>query len=174
MNNFRRYWGRERGFTLIELLVAMTIAAILMAFALPSFNDFTTQRHMSANANVLISAITYARSEATRVGGMVTLQSVDGSEANNEWGAGFCVVMGEPGDCHSALKYFYLDGDVTLDAVDGLQMVAALSFNSRGMLMAGRSGSVQLCGQDAGDDPGRVVNVNVVGRTHVAQLTCYP
>ena len=25
MNNFRRYWGRERGFTLIELLVVLVI-----------------------------------------------------------------------------------------------------------------------------------------------------
>ena len=39
-----------RGFTIIELMVALTIAAVMMSFALPAFNDFTTQRRMAANS----------------------------------------------------------------------------------------------------------------------------
>ena len=59
-----------RGFTVVELLVAMTIASVMMAFAIPAFNDFTQQRRMAANVNQLIGAIGYARSEATRFGGI--------------------------------------------------------------------------------------------------------
>ena len=38
-----------KGFTLIELMVALTIASVMMAFAIPAFNDFTEQRRMAAN-----------------------------------------------------------------------------------------------------------------------------
>ena len=93
-----------RGFTVVELLVAMTIASVMMAFAIPAFNDFTQQRRMAANVNQLIGAIGYARSEATRFGGIVTLQAEDADDNDNEWGPGFCVTPGDPGDCAAALR----------------------------------------------------------------------
>ena len=165
---------QQRGFTIIELLVALTIAAVMMAFALPAFNDFTVQRRMAANVNQLVSAVSYARSEATRFGGVVTLQAEDASDGGDEWGPGFCVTAGDPGDCDASLRSFRLEGDVTLNGIDGLQNVDGLSFNSRGMLMGGLTGAIQLCGVDADDDPGRVVNINAVGRTNILNLTCYP
>jgi prepilin-type N-terminal cleavage/methylation domain-containing protein len=163
-----------RGFTIIELLVALTIAAVMMAFAIPAFNDFTVQRRMAANVNQLISAITYARSEATRFGGVVTLQTVDDTDGNDEWGPGFCVTVGDPGNCDAPLRSFAMEGTVTLNAIGGLHNEDGLSFNSRGMLMGGLVGAMQLCGEDADDDPGRVVNINAVGRTNITNLTCFP
>ena len=163
-----------RGFTVVELLVAMTIASVMMAFAIPAFNDFTQQRRMAANVNQLIGAIGYARSEATRFGGIVTLQAEDDSDNDNEWGPGFCVTPGDPGDCAASLRSFQLDGDVTLNGIDGLQGEDGLSFNSRGMLTGGLTGTIELCGQDADDDPGRQVIINAVGRATILELVCFP
>lgn len=162
------------GFTLIELMVALTIAAVMMIYALPAFNDFTTQRRMTTNVNAMISAITYARSEATRLGGLVTLQAVDAGDTDNEWGPGFCVTAADPGNCDTELYHFDLGGAATMDAQGGLNNQDSMSFNSRGLIQGGLLGTIQLCGADAGDDPGRVININAVGRASILDLTCYP
>ena len=164
--------NKATGFTIIELMVALTIAAIMMAFALPAFNDFTAQRQMAANANSVIGAINYARSEAARLGATVTVQSADASTATNEWGLGFCVQVGDPGNCNDPLRRFDINGDVTLDALAGLNGVDSMSFNSRGLFL-GDAGAIQLCGQDTDDDPGRTININAIGRANIVDLTCF-
>ena len=166
--------SQTMGFTIIELLVALTIASVMMAIAIPAFNDFTAQRRMAANVNSLVSAVNYARSEATRLGATVTLQATDPSDSDNEWGPGFCVNAANPGDCDDPLQTFAIDGTVTFDAQGLLHNVDSLSFNSRGLLLGGVQGTMQLCGEGADDDPGRTVNINAIGRVSVVDLTCYP
>ncbi len=163
-----------RGFTLIELLVAMAMMAVLLFFALPAFNEFTTQRRVTANVNSLVSAISYARSEAMRRGGIATLQARDGDDDTNEWGPGFCVNAENPGDCDDPLQVFTVERGTSIDAVDGLDGVDALTFNSRGLLQGGISGSIRVCGGGADEDPGRTVNINTIGRATVRDLICFP
>lgn len=165
---------RSLGFTVIELLVALTIAGIMMAVAIPAFDEFTTQRRMAANVNSMVSAVNYARNEATRLGRTVTLQALDASDGDNEWGPGFCVNAIDTGDCSDPLQRFDIDGTVTFDGQGLLHNVDALAFNSRGLLLGGVQGAIQLCGEDADDDPGRVLNINAIGRVSILDLTCYP
>ena len=54
------------GFTLIELLVVISIAAIIMAIAVPSFNQLVGQQRVKAAANDFKSAVALARSEARK------------------------------------------------------------------------------------------------------------
>ncbi len=49
------------GFTLIELMVTLAIAAILLGYALPSFNGFVDQRNMTSRINDFVLAVNYAR-----------------------------------------------------------------------------------------------------------------
>lgn len=56
----------DNGFTLIELLVTIAAAAILMAVAVPSFNDLIVSSRLSTQTNDLIAAINTARSEAIK------------------------------------------------------------------------------------------------------------
>ncbi|MCR9258647.1 MAG: GspH/FimT family pseudopilin [Pseudomonadaceae bacterium] len=165
---------KSNGFTIIELLVALTIAAVMMAFALPAFNDFTVQRQMTANVNQFISAISYARSEATRLGGDVSLQAEDASDDENEWGPGFCVTAGDPGDCNNPLRVFRLEGTVTLNAEGVMDDEPTMTFNSRGLLQDDLAGTIELCGVDADDDPGRLVTINALGRANVERDVCFP
>ena len=159
---------------MIELLAAMAIAAVMMMFAFPAFNDFIDQRRMTTNANALISAINFARNEATRRGAEVTLQTQDAADSDNEWGLGFCVTEGDPGNCDDPLQIFTIDGSVTVDALGALDNEDAMSFNSRGMLQDGLQGQIQVCGEDAADDPGRVININAIGRASILDLVCFP
>jgi type IV fimbrial biogenesis protein FimT len=64
---------RSRGFTLVELLVVMTISAILIAAAVPSFQWLITTTRASNGTNDLIATFELARSEAIRRGVVVTV-----------------------------------------------------------------------------------------------------
>ncbi len=64
---------RYAGFTAIELLVVMAIAAILVSLALPSFRDVVSRYRVQLATEQMTSAIYFARSEAIRRGGNVTL-----------------------------------------------------------------------------------------------------
>jgi type IV fimbrial biogenesis protein FimT len=78
--------GASAGFTLIELMVTLAVAAVLLGLAVPAFNELVRQRAMIARINDMVLAISYARSEAVRLGGQVSLQALS-PEAGNQWGA---------------------------------------------------------------------------------------
>ncbi|MEQ8483268.1 MAG: GspH/FimT family pseudopilin [Pseudomonadales bacterium] len=159
------------GFTIVELMVSLAVAAILIGFALPAFNDFVDQRRMASRINDLVLAINYARSEAARRGGPVSVQAL-APAADNEWGGGYCVVEGDPGNCGGVvLRRFEPYDDATLDAVPNR---TTLTFNARGMLANGGAGTFELCSTDNSIDPGRVVNITFTGRPDVEELTCFP
>lgn len=71
---------KARGFTLIELLVAVTILAIILAVAAPSFQDASVSSKVSDNATRLASTASLARGEAIKRNAMVVLcSSADGA-----------------------------------------------------------------------------------------------
>lgn len=56
---------RQRAFTLIEGLVVVTIGALLLAVAVPSFVDYIRVQRLKAVAAQVANDMQYARSEAT-------------------------------------------------------------------------------------------------------------
>ena len=168
-----RQQSNQTGFTIVELMISLAILSVLLLFAVPAFNDFTAQQRMATNVNALISAINLARSEAGRRGGRVTVQAVDASDGDNEWGPGFCVAADDPGDCAAPLATFLIEGNVTLDATADFNNEDSISYDSMGLQTTTNTGTFRLCGQDTDDDPGRVVNLNAVGRPTVRDLDCF-
>ena len=65
-----RGWG---GFTLVELLTAIAVLAVLLALAVPNFNDATLSARLNGFANSLVAAAQVARSEAIKRNSDVTL-----------------------------------------------------------------------------------------------------
>jgi type IV fimbrial biogenesis protein FimT len=74
---------QPRGFTLIEMLVVITISAILVAMAIPSFQGLVRSSRISSSANSFIAAIDLARSEAIRRATVVTVCRSTNPEAVN-------------------------------------------------------------------------------------------
>lgn len=56
----------NKGFTLIELLVTMSIAAILLSIAVPSFKTMFKNNRVSTGTNEFVAALVLARSEALK------------------------------------------------------------------------------------------------------------
>lgn len=78
----------SRGFTLFELIITMAIVAILVAVALPSFQEFFYRMTVSDNSSDLISAMNVARAEAVKRGRSVAVIVNDG-----DWNSGWQVVV---------------------------------------------------------------------------------
>jgi len=55
---------RARGFTLLELMFTLTMAAVLLGLAIPSFRTMTASNRVVTQANEMVSAVNFARSEA--------------------------------------------------------------------------------------------------------------
>lgn len=78
-----------RGFTLIELLITISIAAILLAVAAPSFRDLIAGQRIKTASYDVLSVLTYARSEAIKRNGPVIVAPL-----TSGWQNGWKVTFG--------------------------------------------------------------------------------
>ena len=95
-----------RGFTLIELMMTLTVAAIMMAIAIPSMRTFLQNQRIASTASTLMFALSYARSEAVKennpttlgVGGIEVCPSLNGATCDNagNWSDGWVVLSPNP------------------------------------------------------------------------------
>lgn len=150
------------GFTLVELIVVVVVVAIITSAAIPSFQGMVARNRIATQTNDMLLAINLARGEALRIGGTVSVQAVNAGDANNEFGPGWCVVVGDPGDCTgTTIRTFEpLTGESTLNSVED---VASIQFDSLGALTNTGNAvrNLDLCysGQD-----GRRIRISLIGR----------
>ena len=55
---------RAHGFTVIEMIITVTIAAVLVALALPNLSEFLKNNARATNLNTVVAAMNFARSHA--------------------------------------------------------------------------------------------------------------
>jgi type IV fimbrial biogenesis protein FimT len=79
----------QRGFSLIELMVVVTIAAVMLGVAIPSFREFTAGQRVKNTAFDFAAALLLARSEAIKRNTPVTL-----AHAGAGWAEGWTVAVG--------------------------------------------------------------------------------
>lgn len=152
----------------------MAVAIVLLGLALPAFDTFIEQRNMTSRVNGFIAAVNLARSEAVNRGGDVSIQAVNAGDNGNEWGPGYCVVVGTPGNCPAdpdvLIRQFEDSGAATMDALGGLNGVATLTYNGRGLMTLGAPGTIEIC--EAGVARGREIAINTIGRAASVELAC--
>lgn len=76
---------RQRGVTLIELMVAITVVAILISMAAPSFRDYFEKVRLRGAGDGVIGLSAQARAEAVRLDRDISMVLVEGA---NGWCVG--------------------------------------------------------------------------------------
>lgn len=91
-------WHFVAGFTAIELMVTVSIMALLMAIAAPSFIPLIENWRVRQATEQLQSTLYYARSEAIKRGGQVAIQKLlnntngcTSASGNRDWDCGWIV-----------------------------------------------------------------------------------
>jgi type IV fimbrial biogenesis protein FimT len=120
--------GAIRGFTLIELVVSITVLAIIVGLALPSFRAFVANQRIRNASFDLMAALTLARSEAITRGVPVNLQ-----KTQTTWDQGWTVK-----DTISGQFIQIQDAYNSLTITDSASL-AAITYNKDGRATAASS-----------------------------------
>jgi len=166
----------SKGFTLAELMITISIASILLAVAVPSYQSLMQGSRLTTQANEFMTALHYARSEAVKRGMRVTIcKSADGATCNGDsWQDGW-IIFSDAGTAGAVDG-----GDEVLRVFAGLNgssLEGGDNFESRvSYLRNGRSqgdsslpnGTFTLCNQD----DARKIVINVAGRPRVEKAGC--
>ncbi len=169
-----RRGGRLGGFTLVELLITLIVAAVLLAIVVPGLSSFVNSSRLRASQSEFVSALTLARSEATKRGSDVAVSArgtVDGSEFLGGWLV--CSDTDQDGTCEDGepviREYAPLAGQVRFMARVGETTTKATSaaFNSRGFLKSAAL-KFTLCGP-SGTTKSYTIRLEQVGIADVVE-----
>lgn len=160
------------GFTLVELMLTLTVVGILLAVAAPSYRSFVQGNRAAAQANATLRALTYARTEAVKRAGVVTIcQSGNQSSCGGTWADGWIV-------------FSDVDQDGALDTADTLlQVGTGLAGGSTlaagtGFIRYAASGAAMdttqftLTPADCKGDMQRLIAVTGSGQATIQKTTC--
>jgi type IV fimbrial biogenesis protein FimT len=160
------------GFTLIELLVTLAIAAIAVAIAIPNFTAFVQNNRLVMQANDLVSALNYARSEAIKRGVRVSVCSRQ-DDANclgaATWNAGWLVFVDPDGDGVVDLGENVLSVRQALEGGNTLLSASIEEVTYQNTGFSGFAGILRLCDM-RGTANGRAIVTSAQGRVRTSTV----
>jgi type IV fimbrial biogenesis protein FimT len=180
--------SNSSGMTLIELLVGLTIAAILMALAAPSFVRLLKSNSMAGSVNTFMADVRYARSEAIRRGAPVIVCRSDDPESATPLCADGGSTTADKGWASGWVIFEDVDGDRALDvardrvvrvqpalrSIDSIQdgssgSTRRIAFTGTGRLYeAAQTATMRFGGPGYEPEQQRVVCLAVSGRARIA------
>jgi len=159
---------------MVELMITISIASILLAVAVPSYQSIMRESRLTTQANELMTALHYARSEAIKRGMRVTIcKSPNGSSCGGNWSDGWMVfndagTAGTVDASDEVLRVFSALKGSTLGG--GLNFADWVSYLPNGRSQGSgnfANGTFSLCNQSSG----RNVVVNNAGRPKVEKVS---
>jgi type IV fimbrial biogenesis protein FimT len=172
------------GFTLIELMVALTVLAVLLSLAAPSFADLVSNNRVATETNELMGTFNLARMEAVRRAQAVTVRSADSNDYAKGWNVfpdldmnGAAASPATSSDGTILLVTGAFRGTATITRVarnSGSAPLtyststasdrAYLTFDSRGGIGSTSAAFFRICDANHTSVKGRIVQVNLVGK----------
>lgn len=172
---------RPNGFSLLELMITLSVAAILLVIAVPSFRGLMNRSRVSSASNELLSSLAYARTEAVTRGQLVSMcPSTDDKSCSGDatFEPGW-IVYTYPAGAASAGKTYNDGKDLLLRATTARTGVSVrakssdvITFGQQGQLKPSTPLTFVTCyrtgdGTDAGEStaevPGTQLDVNGSG-----------
>jgi len=165
----------EQGFTLIELFVAIAVMGVLVSLALPSFQQLMNNSRIVSETNGLVGDLALARSEALRLGKVVTVcASSDGAACSGTgvWTKGRLVfvdagTVGFVDTGETIVRNSVMPEGVTATSA-GFTTTGYLAYNSTGTVTSTTPGTITICRRGYS---GRVVSVSITGRVSLANTS---
>lgn len=174
--------GPTKGFTLLELLVVISIVAILVSVAVPSFKSSLTKSRRSAEGENIMRDINVARSEAIKRGKRVVLCTGDSSGCNSSanWTDGWIAFVDEDtNDSKNTTEQILRIGELdssSFTLIGSTDIAHIIKFQPDGIAIA--TGTLTLCDSD-GADAAKALILSASGKPKIsgtaaggAALTC--
>lgn len=125
---------KNGGFTILELMITVSLLAIVLALAVPSFRATLQNNRLTAQANDLATGMQLARSEALKRNRPVSVcASSDNSTCEDEWADGWIVFLDDaalgsdtPSVAEILRAWGPLSGESTLNDVGDVEFVRFL------------------------------------------------
>jgi type IV fimbrial biogenesis protein FimT len=179
----------QQGFTLIELLVVITIGAILVAIAAPSFVDMNKNSRINGAVREFQSIVQLARTEAITRNAIVNIYN---AKAAGDWSGDIYLCQAATATTICTLndanfiKRFAI-GDLSADGVDNGDITinsstegnSFISFNSNGRLNGSTPIAVGFCDNrpEGANRNFQLLSIAVTGRpttTDIEVAACDP
>jgi type IV fimbrial biogenesis protein FimT len=161
--------SRAAGFTIIELMIAVVVLAILLALAVPNFNDATLSARLNGFANSLVASAQLARGEAIKRNVTITLctsTNGDTCAGSGGWEQGW-IVLNEATDPDTVLQYQQaLPSEFNVTQTGG---TAPLSFPAT--VVGTTNATLTACRSDPVGSEERVVTISGTGSAYVTITT---
>jgi type IV fimbrial biogenesis protein FimT len=158
-----------KGFSVIELMIVLSVAALLIATAVPSFTATIQNNRLVTQVNELHAGLSLARSEAVKRNRSVTVcRSSNGASCAGSWEDGWIVFVDtdfdgavDGGEEVLNVKQA-VPGNITVD-FSATQVIYA----GNGIARAGSNGVFTLC-DSRGDEAVRGLVISPSGRPRLA------
>lgn len=168
---------KQNGFTLLELMITLSVAAILLTVAVPSFTTMIKNNRIAVQTNDLLADLALARGEAAKRGVRVgiCISSNGTSCTGTNWALGR-LIFTDGGTAGS------IDGTDEIlrvtSALQGTSVLASAGFTNAAYFQyfpsgaTDSAGTFKLCDDRTGSF-GRLITIAVTGRAITAfNQTC--
>ncbi|MDX1497791.1 MAG: GspH/FimT family protein [Salinisphaeraceae bacterium] len=178
------------GFTLIELIISISVIAVLLALALPAFQEFTRNNRRAAAVNEFMAAGNLARAEALRRSSAVTLcrtnqptaaaGAVDPDCGNgpNGWEDGWIIFadLNQDNDWDAGEPLIQasqaIDGDISITGTG--TTATRIRYTPNGELQPGiNNGTLRVCNTSDNGARGRDIILAPVGKLRSEENNTY-